>query len=146
MLEEQTRIILMADDDEGDRLLVRDAWESSGLDNDLRFVRDGQELMDYLLRQGVYCSPSRSPRPDLILLDLNMPRKNGHEVLREMKANPNLEQIPVVMFTSSTADEDVARTYSLGGNSYITKPLTYTDLMRVIEGLGRYWLRTVELP
>ena len=114
--------ILVADDDPDDRLLAKHALEKSRLANDLRFVEDGEELVDYLYRRGKFADPRTSPRPGLILLDLNMPRKDGREALKEIKSDPKLRDIPVVVLTTSKADEDIARIYSLGGNSYITKP------------------------
>ncbi|MDZ7261448.1 MAG: response regulator, partial [candidate division KSB1 bacterium] len=114
--------ILMAEDDPEDRLLVKDAWEESRVLNELRFVEDGEELMDYLYRRGPYAEPARAPRPGLILLDLNMPRKDGREALKEIKADPELRRIPIVVLTTSKAEEDILRTYDLGANSFITKP------------------------
>jgi CheY-like chemotaxis protein len=138
--------LLMADDDEDDRLLTRVALERSRLANDLRFVEDGEDLMDYLHRRGPYADPKSSPRPGLILLDLNMPRKDGREALREIKTDPALRRIPVVVMTTSQADQDVARSYDLGANSYVTKPVTMDSLVEVLRALGRYWFEIVELP
>ena len=138
--------LLMADDDEDDRLLTRVALEKSRLANDLRFVEDGEELMDYLRRRGRYEDPASSPRPGLVLLDLNMPRKDGREALREIKTDPALRRIPVVVMTTSQADCDVARSYDLGANSYVTKPVTMDSLVEVLSALGRYWFEIVQLP
>jgi CheY-like chemotaxis protein len=138
--------ILIADDDPDDRLLAQHALEKSRLANDLRFVEDGEELVDYLRRRGKYVDPATSPRPGLILLDLNMPRKDGREVLKEIKGDPRLKDIPVVVLTTSKAEEDVARTYSLGVNSYITKPVKFSALVKVMKTLGKYWFEIVELP
>lgn len=138
--------ILMADDDEEDRMLARDAMKESHLLNDLRFVCDGEELMDYLLRRGKYKDPASSPRPGLILLDLNMPRKDGREALREIKEQPELRQIPVIILTTSKAEEDVYRSYDLGVSSFITKPVSFTGLVEVMKALGRYWFEVVQLP
>jgi CheY-like chemotaxis protein len=138
--------ILLADDDADDRLLAQDALAESRLVNDLHFVEDGEELMEYLQRRGVYANPAKSPRPGLILLDLNMPRKDGREALREIKADPNLRQIPVVVLTTSKAEEDVFRSYDLGVSSFITKPVTFEGLVQVMRTLGRYWIEIVELP
>jgi CheY-like chemotaxis protein len=138
--------ILLADDDADDRLLTRDALAESRLANDLRFVEDGEELMQYLRRNGPYADPDVSPRPGLILLDLNMPRKDGREALREIKSDPNLRHIPIVVLTTSKAEEDIYRTYDLGVNSFITKPVTFDGLVNVMRGLGRYWFEIVELP
>ena len=138
--------ILLADDDEDDRKLAQDALAESRLANDLHTVEDGEELMDYLLRRGDYAALADSPRPGLILLDLNMPKKDGREALREIKADPSLRQIPVVVLTTSKAEEDIYRTYDLGANSFITKPVMFESLVRVMRDLGTYWFEIVELP
>jgi len=139
-------VILMADDDADDRMLTRDALEESRLANELRFVADGEELMDYLKRRGRFAEPASAPRPGVILLDLNMPRKDGREALREIKADAELRRIPIVVLTTSKAEEDILRSYDLGANSYITQPVTFESLVEVMRGLGRYWLEIVELP
>ena len=138
--------ILLADDDEDDRLLARDALAESRLSNHLHMVSDGEELMDYLLRRGEYAEPAESPRPGLILLDLNMPKMDGREALKEIKSHPNLRQIPVVVLTTSQAEEDIYRTYDLGANSFITKPVMFESLVKVMKDLGNYWFEIVELP
>src|SRR5688572_872867 len=138
--------ILLADDDADDRVLAQDALKESRLANDLRFVENGEELMDYLLRRGLYENPETSPTPGLILLDLNMPRKDGREALREIKSDPNLRSIPVVVLTTSKAEEDIYRSYDLGVNSFITKPVTFDGLVNVMRALGKYWFEIVELP
>jgi CheY-like chemotaxis protein len=138
--------ILLADDDADDRILTKEALTESRVINDLRFVEDGEYLLDYLHRRGRYTSPEASPRPGLILLDLNMPRKDGREALREIKGDPNLRSIPIVVLTTSKAEEDIYRTYDLGVNSFITKPVTFDGLVAVMRGLGRYWFEIVELP
>jgi len=138
--------ILMADDDEDDRLLAGEALAESRLANTLHFVGDGEELMDYLYRRGKYVLEIDSPRPGLILLDLNMPKKDGREALKEIKADLNLRQIPVVVLTTSMAEEDIYRTYDLGANSFIAKPVTFDSLVDVIKTIGRYWFEIVELP
>jgi CheY-like chemotaxis protein len=138
--------ILLADDDADDRMLARDALEESRLANDLRFVENGEELLDYLLRRGKFTDPESSPRPGLILLDLNMPRKDGREALREIKAEPSLRSIPIIVLTTSKAEEDIYRTYDLGVNSFITKPVTFDQLVQVMRVVGRYWFEIVELP
>jgi two-component system response regulator len=139
-------VILMADDDADDRLLTRRAMEQSRVVNDLRFVEDGEELMEYLLWEGRYADQASAPRPGLILLDLNMPRKDGREALQEIKAHPKLQRIPVVVMTTSKAEEDVYRSYDLGANSYITKPVTFDRLVELMRTLGSYWIEFVELP
>ena len=138
--------ILMADDDADDRLLAKDALAESRLVNDLHLVADGQELMDYLRHQGKYEEPSTSPRPAVILLDLNMPKKDGFEALTEIRSDPELRQIPVVILTTSKAEEDIYRGYDLGANSFVTKPVTFSGLVDAMSALGQYWFEIVELP
>jgi CheY-like chemotaxis protein len=139
-------VILLADDDEEDRMLAADAMVESRVANDLRFVEDGEELLDYLYKRGLYAAPDSAPTPGLILLDLNMPRKDGREALREIKADPDLRRIPVVVLTTSKAEEDIYRTYDLGANSFITKPVSFEGLVAVMRDIGRYWIEIVELP
>ncbi len=139
-------LILMADDDADDRLLAADALAEARLNNELRFVEDGEELMDYLNRRGRWSAPGAAPRPGLILLDLNMPRKDGREALREIKAHPELRRIPVVVLTTSRAEEDVVRSYDLGASSFISKPVTFDGLVTAMKALGRYYIEIVELP
>lgn len=138
--------ILVADDDPDDRQLTREAFDEAKLANDLRFVHDGIELLDYLQRRGKYADPANSPRPGIILLDLNMPRKDGREALAEMKADPRLKTIRVIIMTTSKAEEDILRTYDLSASSYITKPVSFEGLVDVVRTLGKYWLEIVELP
>jgi len=136
----------MADDDEEDIILVREALEKSRLLNDLYTVLNGVDLMDYLKHRGRFSNPASAPRPDIILLDLNMPMKDGREALREIKADPNLREIPVIVLTTSNGQTDIIRTYELGGNSFITKPVTFQSLCEVIEKLSEYWFQIVKLP
>ncbi len=138
--------ILMADDDPDDRQLTREAFEENHLAKDLRFVEDGEELMDYLHQRGKYAAEGAAPTPGLILLDLNMPRKDGREALREIKSDPRLRNIRVVVMTNSKAEEDILRSYDLSAASYITKPVTFERLVYVVRTLGNYWLEIVELP
>ncbi|HEY1189975.1 MAG TPA: response regulator [Gemmata sp.] len=138
--------ILVADDDADDRQLTREAFEENHLANDLRFVEDGEELLDYLHQRGKYGAEGAAPTPGLILLDLNMPRKDGREALQEIKAHPQLRTIRVVVMTTSKAEEDVLRSYDLSAASYITKPVTFERLVDVVRTLGKYWLEIVELP
>ena len=138
--------ILMADDDADDRQMTQEAFEASHLLNDLRFVEDGVELMDYLHHRGKYSSADESPKPGLILLDLNMPKMDGREALREIRNDPNLKNIRVVVMTTSKAEADIHNTYDLGASSYISKPVTFDGLVEVIRTLGKYWLEIVELP
>ncbi len=139
-------VILMADDDADDRLLAKDALNECRLANDLHFVENGEDLMDYLHRRGKHAPAGQSPRPGLILLDLNMPRKDGREALREIKSDPDLRKIPVVVLTTSKADTDIGRIYELGANSFISKPVTFDSLVNVMKVLGNYWFEIVELP
>ncbi|AQP99223.1 two-component system response regulator [Pseudoalteromonas aliena] len=138
--------ILMADDDEDDRLLTQDALAESRVLNDLHFVEDGVELLEYLERRGKFADKAVSPRPGLILLDLNMPRMDGREALEAIKANPNLKGIPVVILTTSKQEEDMVKGYNLGAASYITKPVTFDGLVELMKTLGKYWVEFVELP
>jgi CheY-like chemotaxis protein len=136
----------MADDDADDRLLARDAFHECQLDRELEFVENGEELMDYLRHHGKYAARPDERLPGLILLDLNMPRKDGREALQEIKSDPELRRIPVVIFTTSRADTDIGRVYDLGANSFITKPVAFDALVDVMRALGQYWINTVELP
>jgi CheY-like chemotaxis protein len=139
-------VILLADDDEEDRMLACDALAESRLSNDITCVTDGEDLMDYLHRRGKYSPPVEAPRPGLILLDLNMPKKDGREALREIKADPELRQISVVVLTTSKAEEDIYSSYDSGASSFISKPVTFEGLVDVMKGLGRYWFEIVDLP
>jgi CheY-like chemotaxis protein len=138
--------ILLADDDPDDRKLTHDAFMENRLANDFHAVEDGEELLDYLHRRGKFTSLRGEPLPGLILLDLNMPRKDGREALKEIKADPELRRIPIVVLTTSKAEEDIVRTYDLGVNSYVTKPVTFKSLVELIKVLGNYWFEVVELP
>ena len=142
----KTVTILMADDDQDDRDLTREALQNARLANEMRFCVDGQDLMDYLRRQGQYADPAAdAPRPGIILLDLNMPKKDGREALAEIKADEDLRSIPVVVLTTSKDEEDIFRTYDLGVNSFITKPITFGGLVEVMKTFQRYWFELVEL-
>jgi two-component system response regulator len=138
--------ILIADDDPDDRQLTKEAFEENHLANELRFVEDGEELLDYLNQRGKYSDPDSAPWPGIILLDLNMPRKDGREALQEIKQDPRFRGIRVVIMTTSKAEEDVVRSYNLSAASYITKPVTFERLVEVVRALGKYWLEIVELP
>ena len=139
-------VILMADDDADDRALTLEAFEECRVINELRFVSDGEKLMDYLRARGEFAAPGAAPRPGLILLDLNMPRKDGRTALAEIRSDPELRAIPVVVLTTSNAEQDILRSYDLGANSFITKPVTFPALMEVVATLNRYWLEIVDLP
>jgi CheY-like chemotaxis protein len=138
--------IVMADDDPDDRMLTRDALAESHLANDLFFVEDGEELMDFLLHRGRFADVRRYPRPDLILLDLHMPRKDGREALREIKADDSLKQIVIIVLTTSQAEEDIFRSYQLGVNSFITKPVSFEALVDTMRTVSKYWFQIVKLP
>jgi two-component system response regulator len=136
----------MAEDDSDDRLLVKDALAESGFNFDLRFVENGVELIDYLRLRNKYSQESSAPKPALIILDLNMPKMDGREALQRIKGDPNLVDIPIVVLTTSGLDADIIRSYQLGVNSFITKPVTFSGLVEAMNVLGRYWLEIVELP
>ena len=138
--------ILIADDDAEDRMLTKEALEESRLANQLHFVEDGEDLLDYLLHRGNYEDKLKYPTPGLILLDLNMPRMDGREALKEIKANKILRIIPVVVLTTSKAEEDIVKTYDLGVSSFITKPVKFSDLVDAMSTLSKYWFEIVELP
>jgi len=144
---ENNRIkILIADDDQGDCLLLKKAFEKSHLANPLYFVHDGVELMDFLLNRNTYEDVEKNPRPDLIFLDLNMPKKDGREALAEIKSNPDLFSIPIIILTTSKAEEDIIKSYAAGGNSYIQKPVDFESLSHIIETFSDYWFQIVKLP
>jgi CheY-like chemotaxis protein len=142
----ETVTILLADDDPVDAMLACDALAESRLCNEVRTVANGEELMDYLYRRGKYGAPGAAPRPGIVLVDLKMPRKNGFEAITEMRADPDLRRIPIVVLTTSQAEADIARSYDLGVNSFISKPVTFDGLVEAMKVLGRYWFQIVELP
>ena len=146
MAEGMSISILVADDDPDDRMLIEEAFEENRIANEINFVEDGEELLEYLERRGKCEDPASAPRPGLILLDLNMPRMDGREALKRIKANPDLANIPVVVLTTSKQEEDILRTYGLGVNSFITKPVTFEGLLRVTQVLTSYWIEIVQLP
>jgi len=137
---------LLAEDDRGDQELTRRALEQSRIRNDLYIVEDGEEALDYLLRRGRYEDPASSPKPDLMLLDLNMPKMDGKQLLKQMRADPNLRRIPVVALTTSQQESDIIRTYDLGANSYIVKPVDMDQFINAIKILKDYWFQIVVLP
>jgi CheY-like chemotaxis protein len=139
-------VIVIADDSEADRRLAIMAFKRTAIQNPVVEVEDGEQLMEYLLRRGRYAGLPRSPEPILILLDINMPRKTGLEALAEIRANPDLRGVPIVMLTTSKADEDIVRSYDLGVNSFVTKPVHFEEFVEAIRKLGDFWLRLVELP
>lgn len=137
--------ILMADDDADDRYLTQEAFKENHLLNDLRFVENGEELIDYLFHRGKY-NAENAPRPGIILLDLNMPKIDGRQALEIIKKDKDLKRIPIIILTTSSAEVDIIKSYDLGVNSYISKPVTFDELIGVIKELGKYWFGIVELP
>jgi len=150
MIQSENKIpitILICDDDEDDRMLTQQALQDAHVSNSIRFVVDGEQLLDYLYQRGEYAGETgKAPRPGLILLDLNMPKMNGREALKIIKEDKSLHDIPIVVLSTSRLDEDIVRSYQLGVNSFITKPVTFTGLVDAMNVLGRYWLEIVELP
>jgi len=138
--------ILLAEDDPDDRLLTRRALAKSRIASEFTAVENGEELMRYLRREGEYSDPENAPRPGLILLDLNMPRMDGREALREIKSDPELRRIPVVVLTTSEADQDIRQSYDLGVNAFVTKPVTFDGLADAVQALGEFWFDLVKLP
>lgn len=135
--------VLIVEDNEGDVRLIKEAFTGSEVDSKFSVVNDGEEALDYLYKRGKFVASSR---PDLILLDLNLPRVNGFDVLSDVKSNPGLQQIPVVIFSSSTSDNDVLRSYDLKANSYISKPSDFDEFLSVVKTIEEFWFRTVRLP
>jgi two-component system, response regulator len=134
--------ILIADDDPDDRLMTKEAFEENFLLNDIHFVEDGEQLFEYLHHED----KEKYPMPGLILLDLNMPKKDGREALRDLKTHPEFKRIPVIILTTSKAEEDILKSYDLGVNCFISKPVTFVELVKVTKSLGNYWFEIVELP
>jgi two-component system response regulator len=142
----KTFTVLLAEDDADDQALIKRAFERSRFVNDVRIVENGEELMDYLQHRGAYTDPAEAPWPGLILLDLNMPLKSGREALREIKQNPRLRAIPIIILTTSASESDVQESYSTGANAYITKPVTFDGLTHAVQALDRFWFELVHLP
>jgi CheY-like chemotaxis protein len=138
--------IVVADDDPDDRMMIKDAFEEAKLGNPVDFVQDGVELMEYLRREGAYKNMTNQPYPGFILLDLNMPRKDGRTALKEIKESADLHRIPIVILTTSKAEEDIIKTYNLGVNSFICKPVSFDGLVEIVKTVGRYWIEIVALP
>jgi CheY-like chemotaxis protein len=135
--------ILLVEDNEGDIGLIEEVFEEAKIRNNLYVAEDGEEALLFLHGEGKF---SGSPRPDIILLDLNLPKKDGREVLREIKENANFKRIPVVILTTSNAEKDIIKAYDLHANAYITKPLDYNQFLKVVESIENFWLETVKLP
>ena len=144
--EGQSICILLADDDPDDRLLTKRALTKNHLTNRIEVVEDGEELMNYLHRRGPYADPEVAPTPGLILLDLNMPRKDGREALQEIKSDDKLRRIPVIVLTTSQAEQDVVQSYDLGVNAFVSKPVTFDGLVGAVQALGSFWFDIVQLP
>jgi CheY-like chemotaxis protein len=144
--ERRTFTILMAEDDDDDRLLTEEALKEAGLESKLDFVKDGAELMDYLTHQGAYSEIGSASRPSIILLDLNMPKKDGREALKEIKGLPSLRRIPVIVFSTSQDRKDIDLAYDLGANSFVCKPNNFDTLVKTLKTLGDYWFELTALP
>ncbi|HWB65186.1 MAG TPA: response regulator [Chitinophagales bacterium] len=138
--------ILIADDDAEDRMLIIDALKENRLRNNIQTVENGEELMEYLRNTGKYTDRQKYPRPGILLLDLNMPKKDGREVLKEIRADEQLKGLPIIILTTSKAEEDILKTYNLGVNSFITKPVHFTAMVDIMKTLNKFWLEIVELP
>ena len=145
-MNQEPVIILLAEDDQDDCYLISEALDESGVENRLLMVENGEELIDYLYHRGKYTDQKEFPRPELILLDLNMPLKDGREALEEIKNDLDLKRIPIVVLTTSQAEEDVLATYDLGITGFIAKPMTFTGLVDIMKSIGNYWFQSVILP
>jgi CheY-like chemotaxis protein len=141
-LAKHTPVILLVEDDCGDRILIEEALQAAPAPKRIEMVADGEEALEYLYRLGRYADPLQAPRPDLILLDLNMPRLGGKEVAAKLKSDPQMRAIPIVAFTTSCREEDVTFCYSIGVNSYVQKPTDFDRLQAVLSQLEQYWLET----
>jgi len=144
--ESKSLCLLIADDDENDYVLLNCAARRAQLPAQLCWVKDGLELLEYLRGQGCYGDSGNYPRPAVVLLDLNMPRKNGRDTLQEIRQDPSLRSLPVIIFTTSKSSEEIQLTYAAGANSFITKPPEFQRLVEMMEVLKRYWFETVTLP
>jgi len=145
-IDTKPRTILIAEDDPDDRQWIKEALAKCQFEQQIRFVVDGEELMDILLHRGKYTDTGNLAYPGLILLDLNMPKKDGRESLKEIKSDPRIRHIPIIILTTSRAEEDTFRTYNLGANTVIHKPVTFDKLVQIMQTLTDYWFRTAELP
>lgn len=143
---ERAAVILLAEDDKGDQELTKRALLQGKIKNDLYIVENGEEALDYLFRRGKYSDPETSPWPDLFLLDLNMPKKDGRQVLEELKQHERFDALATVVLTTSKQEEDILRTYKLGIKSYIAKPVDFSQFTEVILALQNYWFKIVVLP
>ncbi|MBF0100999.1 MAG: response regulator [Desulfobacterales bacterium] len=145
-MKKRSITILLAEDDEDDYMLIIKSLKKAKLINDIHWVKDGVELIDYLKHSGEYTDITKSPRPCLILLDLNMPRKDGREALKEIKSDPILKDIPVIVLTTSKSEEDIFTSYNLGVNSFVRKPGRFEDYVKALNLIHQYWFELVELP
>ena len=145
-MRENPITILLAEDDHDDRYLIGEALDESGFDNQLFIVSNGEELLDYLKNRGAYADKEKYPRPGVILFDLNMPLMDGREALTEIKKEPELKKIPIIVLTTSKADEDINETYGLGITGFITKPMAFSELVEIMKSVGNYWFESVTLP
>ncbi|MDR6560348.1 MULTISPECIES: response regulator [unclassified Arcicella] len=146
MNQKKSVVILIADDDQDDRIMTQEALNDYNVINQVKSVEDGVELMDYLRRNGKFNNPIENPRPDLILLDLNMPKIDGREALKIIKSDADLRSIPIIVLTTSNSDVDIIKSYDLGVNCFISKPVTFTRFIEVIRTLGKYWFEIIEFP
>lgn len=146
MNQKKSIVILVADDDPDDRMMTQEALEENHIINQIKFVEDGVDLIDYLRQNGKFNNPTEFPRPDIILLDLNMPKVDGREALKIIKSDPDLCKIPIIVLTTSKSDVDIVKSYDLGVNCFISKPVTFTRFLEVIRTIGQYWFEIVQLP
>jgi CheY-like chemotaxis protein len=146
MINEKPITMLLAEDDLDDRYLISEALDESGIENQLFIVENGEDLLDYLKNRDKYADKEKYPRPGLILLDLNMPLMDGREALAEIKKDPQLRRIPIIVLTTSQKEEDIQDTYEMGITGFITKPMTFSGLVDVMRSVGNYWLQSVTLP
>jgi len=144
--ERKPAVVLLVEDDPGEQELTRRALQEDVIKTDLHVVSDGEAAMDFLFQRGLYSAIDQAPRPDLVLLDLNMPRMDGRQVLRRIRADSDLRRIPVVVLTTSKQEEDIIRSYNLGCNSFITKPVNLDGFIQTVRQLGSYWFELVTLP
>jgi CheY-like chemotaxis protein len=145
-MNEKAITMLLAEDDYDDRYLISEALDESGVENQLFIVENGEDLLDYLKNRGKYSDKEKYPRPGLILLDLNMPLMDGREALAEIKKDPDLRRIPIIVLTTSQKEEDIQDTYEMGITGFITKPMTFSGLVDVMRSVGNYWFQSVTLP
>lgn len=146
-MDQQPRLdILLADDDMDDCLLIKDAFEENNISKSINMVHNGEDLLNYLAHNEPYNDKEKYPLPDLILLDLNMPKIDGREALKQIKDDPVLKQIPVIILSTSSSPEDISDTYANGANSFITKPLSFNSMVKVMDSINSYWFQTVKLP